>query len=55
MHTSIHTHTCTSIHSHHNSYKVGVGGNIAPMINIKYMYNDENNTGKRKQNKTHNQ
>ena len=43
MHTHTHTHT------HHNSYKVlGGGGNIAPTINIKYMYNDENNAGKRK-------
>ena len=50
-----HTHTHMHLHPQHahshtlNSYKVR-GGGIAPTINIKYMYNDENNTGKRKQN-----
>ena len=43
-HTSMHTHTPQFIQS-----TVG-GGDIAPMINIKYLYNDENNTGITKQN-----
>ena len=42
------THTHTTILT---KYLGGGGGvDIAPTINSKYMYNDENNTGKRKQN-----
>ena len=53
-HMHAHTYTHTHTHTHHFLTKYLGGGeereNTAPTVNIKYMYNDENNPGKRKQN-----
>ena len=55
LHARTHTNARTQTHTPQflQSTAGGGGGHIAPTINIKYRYN-ENNTGKTKQTKTHN-